>query len=57
MDEEKDNSHDETNTAHDDVGDAQEWVLPAKERSCWNDNTFGTRKLGHFVGWNIKFKT
>ena len=49
MDEEENDSKDEADAAHHDVGDPKEWVLAAKQ-TCGGDNDFlGARKLNHII--------
>ena len=47
MDEEEDDAHEETDAANDNVGDAQEGVLPAKDAHGRDDHALGSLELRH----------
>ena len=47
VDEEEDDAHEETDAANDNVGDAQEGVLPAKDAHGRDNHALGSLELRH----------
>ena len=54
MDEEKDDAQQETNTSHDNIGNAKEWISATQQTCCGYDNTLRSFEFLHLKCLLIK---
>ena len=54
MNEEKDDTQQETNTSHDNICNAQEWISSSQQTCSWYDNTLGSFEFLHLKKVNFR---